>query len=189
MSNIILNATMRTLTDAAASIIGLGLEASNAAAKAGLKAQGRWKVTAEFMHAEGWRFADINPETKSEITKTNRKQLTSSFVEQWPVAKEHANLTLTGAGQKALSAAAKERNREIRQSFGPIMKLIESYLKDIEGIEKPKVEDTDGKKLHTMIENALKFAKGLEAPSAQLARITDTIKLLQSSQGTIDLLK
>jgi len=188
MSKFQLNAVVRTITDHTEALIGEALKASNSAATADTKAKHKWKETAELaFSADGWRFADVNPQTKSETTKENRKRLNTTFIAQWPNVKEKANLLLSGKALKALSETAKARNRTIRMSFGPIMVLIEKYLKELEGIETIKVEETDGKKMHGLTETALKYAAGLEAPSAQLARLTDIIKTLKAAQGSIDL--
>jgi cystathionine beta-lyase/cystathionine gamma-synthase len=187
MAKFIKNAIVRTFTDASAVLMSEALKATVAVGNAEKKATNKWKVMAELMFSEGWTFTDINPETKNDATKTNRESIRAQFIEQWPSVKEKANLLLTGKALKALSESAKERNREIRQAFGPLFKNIEKYLKELEGIETVKVEDTDGKKLHKMIETAVVYAQGLESPSAQLAKLLDIIKVLKTSQGMIDL--
>jgi hypothetical protein len=188
MAKFIKNAVSRTFTDASVVLLANALKATTAIEQAEKKANDKWLVMAECMFSEGWTFSDINPQTKSDITNKNRDAIRAQFIEQWPNKKEKANLQLTGRAGKAQSPLEKMRTRDIRSSFGGLFKNIEKYLKQLEGIEEEeKVEDTDGKKLHTMIESAVKYAQGLESPSAQLAKLLDIIKVLKTAQGMIDL--
>lgn len=141
----------------------------------------KFKVFADHAYsAMGWRFSTFK--AKVEANEERRAEFRDALIITWPNETERNWLRSKPA---ALKDSQKARVKEIRQGFGPRFALVEKYLKELEGIEKPEV--TDMQKIHQTFETLLKQVQGLEAPPAGLD-VVQEVKNLKAIKGRFPLI-